>query len=170
MTGRKRLVVLGTMASNPYAGMAWMHMQIAGGLARLGHDVVYIETTSNWPYDPVQQSKVTDSAYALSYLARVARSFGFGDRWAYRRSYDDNGWFGPAAERAIDLLHHADAVFNVAGATRLSEDGLHAGNLVYFGTDPVYHEVMYHNGDPEARAIVDEHDAVVTYGENIGTT
>jgi len=36
-----RLVVLGTLASNPYAGMAWMHMQIAAGLARLGHDCVY---------------------------------------------------------------------------------------------------------------------------------
>jgi hypothetical protein len=157
------------MASNPYAGMAWMHMQITAGLARLGHEVVYMETTSNWPYDPIQETKVPAADYAVAYLDRVAASFGLRDRWAYRRSYSDRQWVGPEADRAEDLLEHADAVFNVAGSTRLAEDGLSAGNLVYFGTDPVYHEVMYHNGDEEARAIVDEHDACVTYGENIGT-
>ena len=33
---RLRLIVLGTVAAEPYAGMAWMHMQIAAGLQRLG--------------------------------------------------------------------------------------------------------------------------------------
>ena len=51
---RLRLVVLGTLASNPYAGMAWMHMQITAGLRRLGHDAYYFETTSTWPYDPIR--------------------------------------------------------------------------------------------------------------------
>ena len=41
-----RIVVLGTVASMPYAGMAWMHMQIAAGLRRLKHDVYYIEVSS----------------------------------------------------------------------------------------------------------------------------
>ncbi len=50
-----RIIVVGTLASNPYAGMAWMHMQIAVGLRRLGHDVYYFETTSAWPYDLVRQ-------------------------------------------------------------------------------------------------------------------
>ena len=58
-----RLVVLGTLASNPYAGMAWTHMQIVAGLRDLGHEAYYFETTSNWPYDPIRQTKVNDSAY-----------------------------------------------------------------------------------------------------------
>src|SRR5438874_10682222 len=95
-----RFVVLGTLASNPYAGMAWMHMQLAAGLARLGHDVHYVEATSVWPYDPVRRSKVDDSDYAAPYLARVCESFGLGDRWAYRRSFSDGAWLGPAADRA----------------------------------------------------------------------
>ena len=41
-----RIAVLGTMGADPFAGMAWMHMQIAAGLLRLGHDVRYVETTS----------------------------------------------------------------------------------------------------------------------------
>jgi hypothetical protein len=163
-----RLVVLGTLASNPYAGMAWMHMQITAGLRRLGHDAYYFETTSSWPYDPVREYKVCDSDYALPYLARVAESFGLGDRWAYRRSYSDKQWFGLPQGKAEELLANADAVFNVAGSTPLAEEGLDVGRLVYYGTDPVYHEIGYAAGDEETVAILAEHDDVVTYGENIG--
>jgi hypothetical protein len=166
---RRRLVVLGTLAANPYAGMAWMHMQIAAGLRRLGHDVYYFEVTSSWPYDPVRQMKVCDSGYAVPYLARVAESFGLGDRWAYCRSYLDCEWLGMAKDRAEDLLAGADAVLNVAGATHPFREGPRANRLVYLDTDPVLYEVAYAAGDPGTRAMVDEHVAVVTYGENIGT-
>src|SRR3954470_8526961 len=164
-----RLVVLGTLASNPYAGMAWMHMQLAAGLRRLGHDVHYVEATSCWPYDPVRGAKVCDSDYAVPYLARVAGRFGLGDRWAYRRSYSDRAWLGPAAEGAEELLAKADAVFNVTGATRPAEDGLRAGRLIHYGTDPLLDEIAYHAGDAGKRAAIDEHSDCVTYGENLGT-
>src|SRR5438105_4469468 len=144
-----RIVVVGTLASNPYAGMAWMHMQMVVGLRRLGHDVYYFETTSTWPYDPVRRQKVNDSAYALPYLARVADDFGLGDRWAYRRSYSDGAWLGISRAAGEDLLARADLVLNVSGSTRLQEEGLKVGRLVYFGTDPVYHEITYANGDPD---------------------
>jgi len=165
----KRIVVIGTMASDPYAGMAWMHMQITAGLRRLGHDAYYFETTSTWPFDPVRQTRVCDSDYAVPYLARVADSFGLADRWAYRRSFSDKEWLGMGREQAEELLATADAVFNVAGATRIKEEGLKVGRLIYLGTDPIYHEVSYFNGDEDGRTVVDEHDEFVTYGENIGT-
>lgn len=165
----RRIVVVGTLASDPYAGMAWMHMQIVVGLLRLGHDVYYFETTSSWPYDPIQQSRVCESDYSVSYLARVAESFGLRDRWAYRRSYGDKAWFGLDQARAEDLLAHADVVLNVAGATRLAEEGLKVGRLVYFGTDPVYQEIAFASGDEDIRTLIEEHDEFVTYGENIGT-
>src|SRR5215475_2225698 len=136
-----RLIVLGTLASIPYAGHGWVHMQLAVGLRRLGHDVYYFETTSTWPYDPLRRRRVSDSAYSLAYLARVAESFGVGDKWAYRRSYGDKAWFGLDRHRAEELLAHADVVFNIAGATRLAEEGLKVGRLVFFGTDPVYYEI-----------------------------
>jgi hypothetical protein len=148
--------------------MAWMHMQIAVGLQRLGHDVYYFETTSTWPYDPVRQTRVCDSDYAVPYLARVAESFGVGDRWAYRRSYSDKAWIGMERSKAETLLAHADAVLNVTGATRLKEEGLKVGRLIFFDTDPVYHEVSFANGDEGTSRLVDEHDDFVTYGENIG--
>jgi hypothetical protein len=165
----KRIVVVGAVASNPYAGMAWMHMQITAGLRRLGHDVYYVETTSSWPYDPIRNTPVADSDYALPYLKRVAESFDLGGRWAYRRSYSDKAWFGLPRAKAEELLGHADAVLNVAGATRFAEEGLKIGRLVYFGTDPGHHEIGFAKGEPDKCTLMDEHDDVVTYGENIGS-
>ncbi len=169
MKRKHTLVVLGTMASDPYAGMAWMNMQITAGLRRLGHDVYYFEVTSTWPYDPVRNARVDDTDCAVPYLARVAESFGLGDRWAYRASFSNQEWYGLSRARAEDLLAHADAVLNVAGATRLDAVGLKVRRLVYYGTDPVYHEVGYANGVEQIRTSIDSHDDVVTYGENIGT-
>lgn len=165
---RLQLVVLGTVASQPYAGVAWMTFQIAEGLRRLGHEVFYFETTSAWPYDPVRGSPVCDTGYAVPHLTQVAEWFGFRGRWAYRSSYSDKGWVGMGRAQAEALLRDADAVFNVSGATRLAEEQLSVGRLVYLGTDPVIHEVAYANGDPSVRALVQEHDDVVTYGENLG--
>jgi hypothetical protein len=165
-----RLVVVGTLASDPYAGMAWMHMQIAVGLMRLGHDVYYMEVTSAWPYDPVRAQRVGDSDYSLPYLERILSRFGLADRWAYRRSYSDGEWFGMPRAMAEDLLKNADVVINVSGGTLLrSKEALDIGNLLYLGTDPVYPEIKYAAGDPITRRRIDEHDVFVTYGENIGT-
>jgi YHS domain-containing protein len=165
------IVVVGTLASDPYAGMAWMNMQIVVGLLRLGHNVYYFETTSTWPYNPVLETRVDNTSYSIPYLKQVTESFGIGDRWAYRCSFSKNKeWYGLNKTKAEDLLANADMVFNVAGATRFAEEDLKVGRLVYFGTDPVYHEIKYAEGDANTTAIVDEHRDVVTYGENIGNS
>jgi len=143
-------------------------MQIAAGLRRLGHNAYYFETSSTWPYDPIRNTNVNDSDYAVGYLKRVAEGFELGDCWAYRRSYSDKAWFGLSREKGEDLLAHADLVLNVAGATRFAEEGLKVGRLVYFGTDPGHHEIAFAKGDEEVERLIDEHGDFVTYGENIG--
>jgi hypothetical protein len=163
------IVVVGTLASDPYAGMAWMNMQIVLGLYRLGHNVYYFETTSTWPYNPVLETRVDNTDYAIPYLKKVTESFGIGERWAYRCSFSETKeWYGLSKEKAENLLANADLVLNVAGATRFQEESLKVGRLVYFGTDPVYHEIKYAEGDEFTKSIIDEHQDIVTYGENIG--
>ena len=164
-----RIAVLGTMGADPFAGMAWMHLQLATGLLRLGHDVRYVETTSAWPYDPGQGTRVDDARYTLAHLAKITAPFGLGQRWAYRCSWDDGAWLGPAAADVVDWLASTDFVLNVAGATQTLSDGFRCGRLVHFGTDPVSEELRYAAGDERRRAHIDAHDLTVTYGENIGT-
>lgn len=166
---RLNIIVVGTLASDPYAGMAWMHMQIAAGFLRLGHNVFYFEITDTWPYNPVMQTRVDNADYAVPYLKKVVESFGLADRWAYRSSFTkDKAWFGLSKNNAEDLLANADIVFNISGATIFKDLNLKTGRLVYYGTDPVYPEIKYAQGDAITRSIIDEHDDVVTYGENIG--
>src|SRR6266581_2888099 len=74
-----RLVILGNLAGEPYPGIAWQVAHFVIGLSRLGHDVYYFETSSAWPYDPIREARVNDSEYAVSYLARMADHFGFGE-------------------------------------------------------------------------------------------
>lgn len=164
-----RLIVLGNIGCEPYPGIAWQAMQYAVGLRRLGHETYYFETSSAWPYDPLRASRVKESDHAISWASHVADHFGFGDRWAYRRSYGDKAWFGLERAKAEDLLAQADAVLSITGSTRLEEEGLKVGRLVYVCTDPVVHEIRYQAGDEDIRTLVEEHDDVVTFGENIGT-
>ena len=164
-----RIAVLGTVGADPFAGMAWMHLQLAAGLLRLGHDVRYVETTSAWPYDAAQGSRVDDAGYTVAYLARITPRFGLGDRWAYRRSWGDGLWLGPAAADAAAWLAGTDFVFNVSGATRIEQDGFPCGRLVHFGTDPVTEELRHAAGEPRTLSHIASHALTVTYGENLGT-
>ncbi len=50
---RKRIVVMGFMASVPIAGVVWQHLHYIVGLQRLGHEVYYIEDSARLPYNPV---------------------------------------------------------------------------------------------------------------------
>ena len=163
------IIVVGTLANDPYAGMAWMHMQMVVGFLRLGHNAYYFEITSAWPQNPELEMRVDNVEYAVPYLNRVAESFGIGDRWAYRSTFASPAeWYGMSKLKAEDLLANADIVFNVSSATRSIKEEMKVGRLVYYGTDPVYHEIMFHQKDEYTISLVNEHDDVVTYGENIG--
>src|SRR5437588_7654077 len=135
------IVVLGNIACEPYPGIAWQAMQYAVGFQRLGHDAYYFETSSSWPYDPIRNSRVNTSEYAVSYLAQVAEMFGFSDRWAYRRSYGDKAWFGLDRESAEELLAEADVVFNITGSARLAEEGLEVAPLSLVALSHILPEV-----------------------------
>jgi hypothetical protein len=167
MTSRRRIAVVGTFGGVPYAGMAWMHCQFLVGLARLGHDVSYLETTSAWPYHPHEMTTTSDPGYTLAYLQRALDSFGLGQRWAHRAAYADGAWHGPLASKAEELLASADAVLNITGSTT-PEDIRIPCRLVYMGTDPVLPELRVANGDGALLERLRAHKAHFTYGENIG--
>ena len=167
MTSRLRIAVVGTFGGVPYAGMAWMHCQFLVGLARLGHDVSYLETTSAWPYHPHEMTTTSDPGYTLAYLQRALDSFGLGQRWAHRAAYADGAWHGPLASKAEELLASADAVLNITGSTT-PEDIRIPCRLVYMGTDPVLPELRVANGDGALLERLRAHQAHFTYGENIG--
>ncbi len=115
MMNRLNIVVVGTMASDPYAGMAWMHMQIVVGLKRLGHNVWYFETTSTWPHNPQLGRRVDNADYSVPYLKDILKKFGMNGNWAYRCSFSKNKeWIGLSKTKAEDLLINGSVVFYIS--------------------------------------------------------
>jgi hypothetical protein len=53
MTSSRRIIVTGLIAQHPTLGGAtWDYLQYVLGLARLGHDVYYLDDSGQWPYNP----------------------------------------------------------------------------------------------------------------------
>jgi hypothetical protein len=166
---RKLLVVLGMMGRCPFGGQTWLYLNWLRGLQKLGHDVYYVEDDATWPYDPGVDTITDDPAYAVSYLQRVLERIGLGDRWAYRPLYrGTEECFGLSVERLRALYRDCDALLNVCGATVLNDDHRKARRRIYVETDPVTNQLELANGKEKTRAVLAEHDTIVTYGENYG--
>jgi hypothetical protein len=70
MTKPLRLVLMGMMGQSPFGGQAWMHLNWLRGFQRLGHDVWYIEDSTAWPYDPIQNTLTDDCQHAVQHISR----------------------------------------------------------------------------------------------------
>jgi hypothetical protein len=76
---------------------------------------------------------------------------------------------GPGAGRANALLREADLLINVAGINRIPPDRRGGRPAIFLDIDPAFTQVKAATGDALLRAILDEHDVLATFGENIGT-
>lgn len=169
-TPRKTLVVLGMMGRCPFGGQTWLYLNWLRGLAKLGHEVWYVEDDATWPYDPRANSITDDPAYAVEYLPRVLGRAGLDPtRWAYRALWKgQDACFGLSRQGLLDLYRRCDAILNVCGATVLNDDHRLAPRRVYVETDPVGNQLELAVGKEKTRAVLDAHDTIVTYGENYG--
>ncbi|HEX6739536.1 MAG TPA: hypothetical protein VF310_14755 [Vicinamibacteria bacterium] len=166
---RRLLVVLGMMGRCPFGGQTWLYLNWLRGLARLGHDVWYVEDDAAWPYDPRADSIVDDPAYAVGHISGALERIGLGDRWAYRALYrGEEACHGLSQQRLVQLYRDCDALLNVCGATVLNDDHLRARRRVYVETDPVTNQLELANGVAKTRAALAAHDLIVTYGESYG--
>ena len=162
---RLRVVVSGSIAQYPFGGMTWHHLQYVLGLARLGHDVHYVEDTGAGPYDPRARTVVKDPAPNIEYLARVMARVGLEDRWAHCHLHGE--WSGLADRERAAVLGSADLLVNVSGMLSRPEAYRGIARLAYVDTDPVFNHAKLANGDPGFRRLVDAHDVHFTFGERL---
>ncbi|HET9853458.1 MAG TPA: hypothetical protein VFR53_00235 [Methylomirabilota bacterium] len=167
MPSRKRLVVLHLAGRYPLGGIGWQAAHYVLGLARLGHDVYYVEDSGTHPYEPRVRSVVEDSSYSVAFLADVMGHFGLGDRWAYVDSVTGI-CHGMSRERLRAIYREADGLLNVCGATELTDEHLRCPVRIYVETDPVFEQIRVAEGDRRAIEALAEHTHHFTYGENMG--
>ncbi len=168
---RKRIIVMGFMASCPIAGVIWQHIHYIVGLQRLGHDVFYIEDSARFLYDPEANEDTTDYSYAARLLQRLGAEFGFERHWAFcARFLPATPTVGLSLKRMRELYREADAILNVCGAQEFNEDLLESERLLYIDSDPGVDQIEV---DLRRRGTINmlrRHRALFTFGENVGTS
>src|SRR2546423_911379 len=168
-----RIVVTGLIAQHPLlGGMTWHYLQYLVGLSRLGHDVIYIEDSGEWPYNldggpSGTEWNSTNCGDNVRYLGRVMAAYRLSDSWTYRFPRKDE-WFGLSERKRKEAVASCDVLLNVSGSLEHPEDYRDAGCLVYIDSDPVFTQLGLSGGDdPEASVRLDAHDVHFTFGEHL---
>jgi len=174
MDRRVRVLVCGLIAQHPrLGGMTWHHAQYVAGLAQLGHDVVYIEDSGEWPYnydggESGDDWIARDPAANVNHLSTVMERLGLADRWAYRFPLDSQ-WYGMSAERLEHAVQTADLLINVSGSLEDPARYHDVPRLAYIDSDPVFTQMELALGDNEKLARrVAAHDVHFSFGERLG--
>lgn len=169
MTGpRDVIIVLGLLGRFPMAGIAWQLIHHLLGFQQLGFDVYYVEETGSPPYDPRVKNLAADCTYSLRFISETLERCELDNAWAYHDHLTDQ-WFGLPRSRVGDLFAQAICTINLCGASHPHTLTFRPrGPLLYLETDPVLMQIRLAQGDPEVLRFLAEHDAYVTYGENLG--
>ena len=161
---RLRIVVSGLIGQYPIGGNAWAYFQWVLGLARLGHDVYYIEDTGQWPYNPLEGGVSRGCDYNVEYIDAIMSRHEMGDRWAYRFPWESQ-WFGLEERARSEILASADLLINVSGTLERPGEYRTVRRLAYVDTDPVFTKVKLARGQQDFKALVDAHDVQFSFGE-----
>jgi hypothetical protein len=159
--------VTGLIAQYPLGGVTWDYVQYLAGLARLGHDVYYVEDTGQLPFNPQEGGTAKSAGFNVSFLASAMSRFGLGDRWAYRFPWQSQ-WFGLPDRARKEVVESADLIINVSGCLAKPHEYRGHGRLVYIDSDPVFTQVKLARGQKDFRRYVDSHDVHFSFGEKLG--
>jgi hypothetical protein len=165
---RLRIVVMGYVVRGPLAGMAWSDLQYIDSLKALGHDVVYVEDSDDYPscYDPVQDETGTDPSYGTAFAAASLARIDAGDAWSFYDAHSGT-WLGPLAASGPSVFNDADVVLNLAGVNPLRDWAMSVPVRIYVDQDPAFTQIR--DLQDAARAeLVGAHNAFFTFAENIG--
>ena len=137
---------MGFMGSIPIAGVIWQHIHYIVGLQQLGHDVYYIEDSARLPYNPDTFEVNEEFDYAAKVLGRMARDFGFENRWGYcARFLPDHPTAGISLKKIRELYRDADAILNICGAQEFNHDLLQSDRILYVESDPGVEQIKIDN-------------------------
>jgi hypothetical protein len=164
---RLRIVVLGYIVRGPIGGMAWHHLQYVLGLKQLGHEVLFLEESDDYPscYDPSTHTVGVDPTYGLRFTKAVFARLGLEMQWAYYDAHRSE-WHGPAAGKVDDFCTSADALINVSGVNRLLASLQNIPVRILIDTDPAFTQIR-HLTNETARNRAGQHNAFFSFGEAI---
>jgi hypothetical protein len=171
-----RIAVTGLAATYPFGGVFWDYVQYALGFLELGHDVLYIEDTGRWCYDPVAEtfteSGENNARHLQQHLARLDERLV--DRWFYRDAREAT--YGRPWADVVEFCRGADLFLHISASCWMRDEYFAADRTAFIDSDPMYTQASipdYLDGtaDDEARQRVEmlrSHDVFFTFGERLG--
>jgi len=163
-----RIIVAGLAGSFSMAGTSLHWLQYPLGLLALGHDVLYLEHTGAWYYDPKTATIVDDVGLPLQHLRDITGRHGLDGRWTF---IDHHGVeFGVTGAALRDFLHTADLLINVTGAMKLREQYMVIPRRAYLDTDPGFIQLRVSKGSQKDIEHLRRHTVHFTFGRNIGAS
>jgi hypothetical protein len=170
MDSSLRIIVTGLIAQHPrVGGITWHYLQYLLGLKRLGHEVLYIEDSGEYPYnldggDSGDDWVAKDCSLNVNYLANILSRFNLENRWAYRFPLTSN-WFGLTERQLKEVIETADLLINVSGTLEFPENYRRIPNLLYLDTDPMVTQIKIALGKANFIKRVEAHDTHFSFGE-----
>jgi len=171
-----RVVVTGLVATYPVGGVAWDYLQYVQGFDALGCEVVYLEDTGQWFYDPAARTFTPDARAGAAYLAAALEQLlpGRAQRWAVRSA--DGTLVGLDEAAVARACAGADLFLNLSGACWLRDTYRGARVTAYVDTDPCYSQAklaataagVADRAVARSAALIREHDVFFTLGEHVG--
>lgn len=170
-----RIAVTGLAATYPFGGVFWDYLQYPLGLRRLGHDVLYIEDTGKWSYDPEAGTFVESGARNAAFLAEQIKRLDpeLSERWFFRDATGQT--YGRTWIEVAEFCRTADLFIHISASCWMRDEYFAARRVAFIDSDPMYTQASipdYLAGtiDDESRSRVEmmkEHDVFFTFGENI---
>ena len=171
-----RVVVTGLVATYPVGGVAWDYLQYLQGFDALGCEVVYLEDTGQWFYDPAARTFTPDARAGAAYLAAALQQLlpGRAQPWAVRSA--DGTLVGLDEASVARACAGADLFLNLSGACWLRDAYRGARVTAYVDTDPCYSQAklaateagVADRAVARSAALIREHDVFFTLGEHVG--
>lgn len=173
-----RIVLTGYAATFPYGGVFWDYLQYVLGFHQLGHDVLYLEDTGRWCYNPEAGTFVEtghDNAKRLAdninrYMPELAEC------WSFRDGCDNV--FGMPGDQAIEFCRTADLFIHLSASCVMRDEYFEAKRVAYVDSDPMYTQAKLdpasdptspnHASALEHVSWLKKHDVFLSFGENVG--
>lgn len=163
-----RIVIAGYIVRGPLGGLVWHHLQYALGLQLLGHEVLFLEDSDDYPacYNPLTHELGADAGYGLAFIREVFGRYGLDGHWAYHDAHTGR-WFGQEAGTAISFCHSAEVFLNLSAMNPVRPWTEEIPVRILVDTDPVFTQIR-HLTDPWARKLALRHNAFFSFGEHFG--
>lgn len=168
INSKANIVVAGFIVGGPLGGLVWHHLQYVIGLQAMGHNVMFVEDSTDHPccYHPHTHGFSNDASYGLAFISKVFLQFGLQNQWAYFK-YSTNTWYGKTLQQVKQFTETADLFLNLSGFNPLRDLFLKIPIRIFLDTDPVFTQIR-NLTEPTAFETAKRHNRFLSFGENFG--